>query len=150
MMENIDLINNKLKDIKEEDIKYFSFNGKTIIAKPCNVYDGDTFSIIFDYNGEIIKHRCRCYGYDTAEMKPLKGDPNRDAEKTLAIKAKNRLIELLNKHPTKLIKVDCMEFDKYGRILVNVWNMIDTKSINEIMIEEGHGKAYYGGTKDKW
>jgi hypothetical protein len=26
--------------------------------------------------------------------------------------------------------------------------MIDTKSINEIMIEEKHGKSYFGGTKD--
>jgi hypothetical protein len=26
--------------------------------------------------------------------------------------------------------------------------MIDTKSINEIMIEEGHGKIYDGGKKD--
>ena len=31
---------------------------------------------------------------------------------------------------------------------VNVFNMIDTKSINEIMIEEKHGKPYFGGTKD--
>ena len=27
--------------------------------------------------------------------------------------------------------------------------MVDEKSINTIMIEEGHGKAYSGGTKDK-
>ena len=28
--------------------------------------------------------------------------------------------------------------------------MVDEKSINEIMIEEGHAKKYDGGKKDKW
>jgi endonuclease YncB( thermonuclease family) len=89
-------------------------------------------------------------GYDAPEMKPFKSDVNREKEKELACLAKNRLIQLLEKHPTKLIKVECFEFDKYGRILVNIWNMVDTKSINDIMIEEGYGKLYYGGTKEKW
>jgi hypothetical protein len=57
-------------------------------------------------------------------MKPLKSNPNRDNEKELAIKSRERFIELLNKHPNKLIKVDCLEFDKYGRLLVNAWNML--------------------------
>ena len=141
----------KLSTIKnDKDIPYFSFNGKTFYAKHCNIYDGDTFSVIFEYKGEIIKYRCRCMGYDTAEMKPSKTKENRTEEKELALKAKNRLEELLNKHHTKLIKIQCLEFDKYGRLLINVWNMVDTKSINEIMIEEGHGKAYAGGTKEEW
>ena len=142
---------NKLKNINNpKEIPYFSFKGKTFYVKHCNIYDGDTFSVIFSYNDEIIKYRCRCYGYDTAEMKQSKTNENRNAEKELAIKAKNRLDELLNKHYTKLVKIQCLDFDKYGRILVNVWNMVDTKSINEIMIEEGYGKVYTGGTKEEW
>jgi endonuclease YncB( thermonuclease family) len=141
----------KLQKINDpKDIPYFSFNGKTFIAKHCNIYDGDTFSVIFEYKGDIIKYRCRCMGYDTAEMKPSKTKENRDAEKELAIKAKNRLEELLNKHPTKLIKINCLDFDKYGRLLVYVNNMVDSKNINDIMIEEVHGKAYMGGTKEEW
>ena len=151
---NINEVNNmykKLSIIKnDKDIPYFSFNGKSFYAKHCNIYDGDTFSVIFEYNNEIIKYRCRCMGYDTAEMKPLKTKENRDEEKELALRAKKRLEELLNKHPTKLIKIECLDFDKYGRLLVNVWNMVDSKSINDIMIEEGHGKAYTGGKKEKW
>jgi endonuclease YncB( thermonuclease family) len=89
-------------------------------------------------------------GYDCAEMKPSKMNENRIQEKELALLAKKRLEELLNKHVTKLIKIECLDFDKYGRLLVNVWNMVDSKSINEIMIEEGHGKAYMGGKKEAW
>ena len=55
--------------------------------------------------------------------------------------------ELLNKHPLKLIKIECFEFDKYGRLLINVWNMVDIDTINDIMIKEGHCKVYDGGTK---
>jgi endonuclease YncB( thermonuclease family) len=140
----------ELNNIDEKDIPYFSFSGMTFMAKPCHIYDGDTFSIIFKYRDEYIKYRCRCIGYDSPEMKPLKNNPNRDHEKELANKSRERLIELLNKHPSKLIKVDCLEFDKYGRLLINAWNMIDTKCINKIMVEEGHGKAYDGGTKEGW
>jgi len=147
---DLNQISEKLNKIDENNLEYFSFKGQTFIAKHCNIYDGDTFSVIFEYRGEIIKYRCRCMGYDTAEMKPKKNDPNREYEKMQAIKAKNRLEYLLNKHPTKLIKIECLDFDKYGRLLVNVYNMVDVKSINSIMIEEGHGKVYNGGTKEEW
>ena len=139
---------NKINDPK--DIPYFSFAGKTFIARHCHIYDGDTFSVIFEYKGEFIKYKCRSLGYDCAEMKPRKNIENRDNHILLAHKAKDRLEELLNKHPTKLIKIECFEFDKYGRLLVNIYNNIDTKSINNIMIEEGHGKVYNGGTKEEW
>ena len=135
----MDLINCDTKTVS-----YFSFNGKKFSAKPCDIYDGDTFGAVFHYNGELIKYKCRCYGYDTAEMKPSLSNPNRDKEKELAIKAKNRFIELLG---DKLITIECLDFDKYGRLLVNVYNS-NNELINEIMIKEGHGKSYLGGTKD--
>jgi endonuclease YncB( thermonuclease family) len=142
-------LNNKLINIKtDKDVPYFNFKNKSFIAKPCHVYDGDTFSVIFDYRGELIKYRCRCYGYDTPEMRPLLKNPNRDHEKKLAYAAKERIIELLEAHPSKLIRIECLDFDKYGRVLIKAYNNVNEKSINEIMVEEGHGKWYDGGTKD--
>lgn len=141
--------NNLLKQKNDENVDYFTFEGMTFYAKPCNIYDGDTFSIIFMFKGEAIKYRCRCYGYDTPEMRPSLKDPNRENEKKLALEAKNRFIELLNKNDTKLVKVECLNFDKYGRLLVKVYNNIDELSINEIMVNEGHGVWYEGGTKNK-
>jgi endonuclease YncB( thermonuclease family) len=139
-----------LNEINTDSIPYFSWDNKTFDAIPCNIYDGDTFSICWISNGQIIKYRCRCLGYDSPEMKPLLSNPNRDKEKELALAAKNRLIELLGKAPNKLVKIKCGQFDKYGRILVTVWNQVDKKSINEIMIEEGHGKVYDGKKKESW
>ena len=141
----------KLYKIEEPKIiPYFNFKGQKFYARPCQIYDGDTFSILFEFHGEIIKYRCRCLGYDTAEMKPLRSNLNRDHEIKLAHEAKERFTELLLKHNTQLVEVECYEFDKYGRILVRIWNNIDKECINDIMIQEGHGKPYNGGTKEKW
>ncbi len=144
----VNIIN--LKDINEKDVEYFTFKGKRLRGKYCNVYDGDTFSLIFEYRGEVMKYKCRCLGYDTPEMKPPLNSPNREKEIEMAKKAKQRFIDLMNKSSDGLIEVDCFEFDKYGRILVNVFNGVDTKSLNDIMVEEGHGLRYDGGTKTKF
>ena len=140
-----------LKQVMEpEKMSCFSFIGETFVGIPANIYDGDTLSIIFVYNGTPVKYRCRTFGYDSPEMKPLLSNVNREAEKALAHKAKDRFSELLTKHPEKNIFIKCHEFDKYGRLLVEIWNYIDKESINTIMINEGYGKQYTGGTKENW
>lgn len=140
----------KIEKQDKEKMKCFSFKDHIFYGYPTNIYDGDTFSLLFVYKDEVIKYRCRCTGYDSPEMKPSLSNQNRDNEKALAHKAKERLIELLGKHETKMIKVKCGDFDKYGRLLIEIWNMVDNESINEIMIKEGHGKPYNGGTKEQW
>ena len=141
----------QLKSVKnKEEMKCFSFNGNTLLGIPTNIYDGDTLSIIFIYNGKEIKYRCRCIGYDSPEMRPSSQNPNRENEKTLAIAAKTRFTELLKKSSDGIIRFECFDFDKYGRLLVKIWNQVDEKCINDIMIEEGHGKTYDGGKKESW
>ena len=143
----------KLKSIEHKKIPLFSFKDKVIIARVVDVYDGDTFTALFEYNGEIMKYKCRCMGYDCAEMKPKKDDPNRDQEKKLALAAKNRFIELIGGEDA-IVQMKCLEFDKYGRILTYLYplngDLQNDESINSIMIREGHGKSYDGGTKDEW
>jgi endonuclease YncB( thermonuclease family) len=146
-------MSDKLKSIDHKKIPLFSFKDKVIIARVVDVYDGDTFTALFEYNGEIMKYKCRAMGYDCAEMKPRKDDPNRDQEKALALKAKKRFIELMGGEDT-MIQMKCLEFDKYGRILTYVYplhgDIQNDESINNAMIHEGHGKAYSGGTKEEW
>ena len=138
-----------LQTINPSDVKLFTFANSVFNAIPCDVYDGDTFSSIFYWNGQVIKWRCRCLGYDSPEMKPSLKNPNREQEKELAKKAKEYSINELNK--TKYIQIKCGKFDKYGRLLVTIYNTNDSsKSLNEKMIEEGHGKPYNGGTKEGW
>ena len=139
-----------LAHLNTDDVKYFSFQGLTFDAKACNIYDGDTFSAVFVFRGEPIKYRCRCMGYDSPEMKPPLSKPNREEEMKHAKIAKARFTELLQKSPDGLIKLECLGFEKYGRILVNVYNNVDHDSLNTIMVREGHGKAYDGGHKGEW
>lgn len=144
-----DLLNNNLSlcSIDSDTLPYFSFENKQVVAKICNVYDGDTFSAIFYYGELPIKYRCRCLGYDSPEMKPLKSVLNRDTIIEKAKQSKNKFIELVNKHPSKLVILNCDKFDKYGRILVTIFNGVDETSVNQIMINDGFGNVYDGGTK---
>lgn len=135
----------RLNNINTDDIPYFTWEGKQFKSKPCNIYDGDTLSMCWIDNGRIIKYRFRCLGYDSPEMRPLKSLPNRDEEIRKAKLAKERLTELVTKMP--YVTIHCGKFDKYGRILANIYNGVDEKSVNDIMVEEGHGYEYFGGTK---
>ena len=133
---------NKLNNINSDDISIFSLNGYSTQAKVVDVYDGDTCTIIFKWEGKYRKFKCRCYGYDSPEMKPRLNIENRDEIKENAVKAKERLIELT----TYIVRVECMDFDKYGRLLVKLYKN-NNSLINDIMINEGHGYVYHGGTK---
>lgn len=105
-------------------------------------------------------------GYDTPEMKPPKTKPDRDVEKARAIKAKQALLTHLVDNSTPLgsittnaeldaavaknrrtIPIQCKEFDKYGRLLVEVV-LEGVGSVNGWMVREGFGYTYDGGAKD--
>lgn len=140
-------ITSPLSTLDTDSIELFSFNHQTFTAKACDIYDGDTCSMVFFFRGEPVKYRCRCYGYDSPEMKPLLSKVGREEEMRLAKQSKERFGELVQKGKAGLVEIKCGEFDKYGRILVTVYNGIDTKSVNDLMVEEGHGKPYFGGHK---
>jgi endonuclease YncB( thermonuclease family) len=137
--------NNKLKNIKNEDINIFSFEGYKCKAKVVSVYDGDTFTACFKYRGNIIKYKFRTFGYDSPEMKPLKSKPNREEEKKKAIIARYKFKEIIKFDSKELVELEMLGFDKYGRILVNVFK--DHVNINEWMIKNKYGYSYFGGTK---
>jgi endonuclease YncB( thermonuclease family) len=144
-MEKQDLIN-ELLNTKPSDAKKFIFKDVITYAKCYKVYDGDTITIIFKYNNEILSKACRIIGIDTPEMKGSK-----EEEKKLAIKAKEYLRDLVL---NKIIKVEFLEFDKYGRPLIKLFtvdeNYEDINNISDLMISGGYAKPYDGRTKDKW
>tara|TARA_B100000131_G_scaffold319611_1_gene365874 strand:- start:797 stop:1228 length:432 start_codon:yes stop_codon:yes gene_type:complete len=135
---------NKLNTFKKDDIPLFNFKGHKCLAKIVDVYDGDTFTGVFKYKKDYIKYKFRTYGYDSPEMKPLKSKPNRDEEKRKAVEAREAFKEITD-WGNSLVTLDMLEFDKYGRILVNVYK--NGINVNEWMIKNGYGYPYYGGTK---
>jgi endonuclease YncB( thermonuclease family) len=46
----------------------------------------------------------------------------------------------------KVVKIECGEFDKYGRLLVTVFH--EGVNVNLDLISKGYAKAYNGGSKE--
>lgn len=161
-----------LKKSTNQNTTEFSLDGLSVICKVVDVYDGDTFRVVFFKNTndkEPMKLKVRALGCNAAEMHPLKSNPFREEEMKKANLAKNRMIQLvtdsemditvhynkteieniLSKN-TKLMFIEFSNFDKYGRVLGTLYNdNSKNKSINQILIDEKHAVYYDGGKRDK-
>ena len=114
--------------------------------------DGDTVDVDIDLGfGVWLKdERVRIMGIDTPESR------TRDkVEKLFGTAAKNRLKELLAEGG-KLITTENKQGEdmkgKFGRILGDFWVERyegEREKVTDIMIEEGHCVAYFGGSKDE-
>ena len=123
------------------DLPIYSINGMFTV-KVVDVYDGDTITIIIYNKGDYEKHKLRMYGYDSPELHPRKNKENREREIELAIEAKNELSDLIL---DKIVTLECIGYDKYGRLLGTIYN--NKKNINKHMIENKYGYEYYGKKK---
>lgn len=141
----------------------FSLEGQTMIAKVVKVYDADTIHIVLPLFDKLMKFKTRFIGIDSAEIRSK--DPE---EKAHARKSRDVLKEkILN----RLVRVECGEFDKYGRLLVSVYpyqingqqgggstpsgekmSSIGDPSVsyNDWLVQEKHAYVYDGGTKQKF
>ena len=118
-------------------------------CKVLRVVDGDTVDVDIDlgFGMWMHKERVRMMGIDTPESR------TRDkVEKTFGLASKARLKELL---PIGSISVLKTEIDrsgedsrgKFGRVLGDF--IVEDKRATEILVEEGHAVAYFGGSKDE-
>ena len=151
----------KLKTLCIKDVSQYSLFGQKYIGKVVDVYDGDTCKIILLQDAKFVRYTCRLLGIDTPEMKS-KTDNAYKARNRLIQIATNVAIELDNKgsHPattrlvqsnSKLVLVSCFEFDKYGRLLVKLYECDDNdcvKDYNSILVAEKLAKSYDGGHKE--
>jgi len=160
-------------NLKKADYKIneFSLNNVKMYGKPVYVYDGDTLYIVFDINNQLIKFNCRMMGIDSPEIIPknITDKTRRDVEIKLAIRSRNYLIEQITKKnyqnqttnkleikeylakSENLVWVHCLEFDKYGRLLVELYSdPQQIKSINQKMVDDKMAIQYDGGTKKQF
>ncbi len=153
-----------------KEVPEFSLCGQTLLGKVVECYDADTCKIVLPLLGNMYKFTCRLNGIDTPEIKPRKDKPNRDNEIIWAKKARAELLRLIctgidNKcfdnldikkeeviqqlqNNKVLVQVKCLEFDKYGRLLVELYSQNEPlKAFNNILVEKGLAVSYDGGTK---
>jgi endonuclease YncB( thermonuclease family) len=113
------------------------------LAKIVDVYDGDTAKACFSLDGScetIYRFIIRMHGYDSEEIRQLKNEPLRDEKKKLALLQKKALEDMIL---NKLVFIDCLGHDKYGRILGKIY--LDAEKIecvNDRMINEHGCKVY--------
>ena len=138
------------------------FDGELRWAKCVSTYDGDSASFALKLDGKLRVYKVRMYGYDSAEMKPPLKNTNREEEKAAAVRARDFLKERIEDRVC-VVEFVKPSFDKYGRLLLNVCckeqpdccDFLRTKAqykakavnINTLMVTEGHGVPYQGGTK---
>ena len=172
------IINELIKS--DNNVKEFSLDKQILLGKVVDCYDADTCRINIILNNKLVKFNCRLYGVDTPEMRPLKSIENRDEIIKKAHRLKNYLLSLITrnnnfnlddeyskkevnlllKQNTYLVKVKCGIFDKYGRLLVELYPYQDSNytiqtggaikfeySYNQKLITNNYAYAYYGGKK---
>ena len=129
-----------VSDIRYEDtVEYMLILSD---AKVIKVYDGDTITIGFYMDGSDRPFRSsvRLNGIDTPEMKgksPEEKQRAKLAQQFLSSQILGKVVTLSN-----------IAKEKYGRILADVH--CEGVHINQLMIDNNHAVAYFGGTKQEF
>lgn len=133
-----------LQELNSLDISLipkFSFDNYTTIIKVIKIIDGDTICGVFKYNNTFYKTNFRLNNIDTPEI-----HSKLENIKIKALEAKQFLFNLLI---NKNLKVTFGKFDKYGRILIDLY-LENGESVSDKLIQGGYAKKYDGGRKEKW
>jgi micrococcal nuclease len=111
-------------------------------ARVLSVYDADTVTLLIDVGFNIfLKEKCRFMGVDTPEIRT-----KNPKEKELGLEARDWVRELILK---KDIEFKAHKEGKFGRYLIDIF-LEDGKKLNDLLIEKGYAKAYFGGKREKW
>lgn len=125
----------------DNKVPLFSLEGRAFDGKVVDVYDGDTVKICFSIFNEMFRWNCRIQGVDTPELRTK--DLN---EKKMGYEVRDTLRNLIL---NRVVTVVCGEFDKYGRLLVDITTK-EQVNVTKWLIESGRAHAYDGGTKKGW
>lgn len=159
-------LTNALNIFKNYTIKTprFTLNGLKTYGRVVDVIDGDSLTIILPVYNDYYKFNVRLNGIDASEL-----HSQDDQLKQNALNARNTILNLimgedmilkeqhnftkieiqdmLEKQP-KLVWIECLEFDKYGRLLAEIYITKDKdSSLSEYLLEKHLVYKYYGGKK---
>ena len=107
------------------------------------VIDGDTCDALIDLGFDTyVKKRIRFYGVDTWESRTRNLE-----EKKKGLAAKEYVKDLLENSDEGKFLLKSHGVGKYGRVLGELFVKGHDTSVNELLKENGHACAYYGGKK---
>ena len=133
----------------KQNTDHMSLENNEYYAKIVHIYDGDTMHVVFKEFGSFYRWTCRIVGVDTPELRT-----RNEHEKALGYKVRDILREKLL---DKIVKIKCEKFDKYGRLLIDVYipdtmkdEDAETGMLSEWLIDNEYAYEYDGGTKQNW
>ena len=115
-------------------------------VKITKIIDGDTVDADVDLGfNHYKKDRIRLMGLDTPESRT-----SNKQEKVLGLASKARLKQVIGDNKGDIVLRTSKEGKgKFGRILGTLIVGSAGVDINALMVNEGHARAYYGGSKDE-
>ncbi len=133
----------------KQNTVHMTLENNVYYAKIVHIYDGDSMHVVFKEFDNFYRWTCRIMGVDTPELRT-----RNENEKALGYKVRDILREkLLN----KIVKIKCEKFDKYGRLLIDVYipnemkrENAKTGMLSEWLIDNQYAYEYDGGTKQNW
>ena len=163
--DEIQLISQKFSNSTYNSTPFFSLNGKKMYCRVVNVYDGDTITVVLNIFDGFYKFSVRLNGIDTCEIKS-KNEKNKefacfarsrlislitdkDTSETSLLKDRRMINNFLNKN-VYCVWIECLDFDKYGRLLANIYkneNTSSCESFSSILLKEKLAYTYTGETK---
>jgi micrococcal nuclease len=118
----------------------------TYKARLIRVIDGDTVDAEIDLGfGVYMKQRVRLYGINTPDSRSKEQE-----ERERGLASKQRLTEILSKE--FIIETILNKRGKFGRILGVLYveqENGERENINNILVQEGFAKEYFGTIKDE-
>jgi len=112
-----------------------------VFCKVLDVYDGDTCTVVYQFENQLIKEKVRMFGYDSAELRPKKKhfpvEEDRQAEIKKGKIARDYLKSLVL---GKIMVLKCGGRGNFGRRLGTLY--LDDQSVNDLMIQTKHGEVY--------
>jgi endonuclease YncB( thermonuclease family) len=140
-MNNLESLQKELEVIEQNSISKFSFKNYKTLIKIIRVIDGDSVVAIFKFNNQFYKYNFRINGIDTPET-----NSKNEYEKKKGIDTKIYVQNLLI---NKILFAEFLDFDKYGRILLNLY-LNSNENISEHLINGGYANKYDGRGKSSW
>jgi endonuclease YncB( thermonuclease family) len=133
------------------------------MARVLSVYDGDTIKVAIVHYGTTYSYTIRLSEIDTPELKykglNIKTEMNNTNDikilkglRKIGFAAKDRVERIIADCPRSIVVVNCIETEKYGRLLAEVYPTTTeccgvastNKSINKMLLDEGYATSYSG------
>ena len=102
------------------------------IGRVCDVYDGDTLTLLCSISGSIYKLHTRITGVDCPEMRG-RGDKEKEAAKAVRSVVSSLCMD-------KICDLEPHGTDKYGRMIADVW-LASGIRLSEFLLSWGLARA---------